>query len=417
MPGDELPMYPTPQQSAYIVGSSSPHTAHRHAAHARSHENMRQAPPPMPKTQYVPVQTQPALNTTPYGTQGYQETFSQPVHTMQQQFHQHQKYDSPSAMPQQNTVRQGQYYQGQIQAPSGQVQPVYYQPALAPASYQPQVVRSSQDGHPYQVQEHRKAESSGISTDQASAKQQQKAHYVPQQYANRLSNNLHKRPLPPQPLQGNHTNSSTESFHLPHAQGESSKVKESAKSMSSKQKLENELHAVFSTVDVNKSGKISAYELSRALTNFDNTRFQESTVNLMVKLFSGNDGNSSSSQSLNFEQFVSLWKYLSAYKKLFVAADLDKSGDISFGEFQKILEQIGYKLNIDLILFLFQKFAYKNESFDARNSVIKLKFDSFIELLVYLRKLTDIFKKYDKDLSGVATISFLDFLFEISSLP
>jgi Ca2+-binding EF-hand superfamily protein len=188
--------------------------------------------------------------------------------------------------------------------------------------------------------------------------------------------------------------------------------------VSSKQKLENELKSVFNKVDTNHSGKISSKELSLALLNFDHTRFQDSTISLMIKLFSGSNSSSSGSlKSLTFEQFVSLWKYLSAYKKLFIAADSNKSGDISFGEFQKVLEQIGYKLNIDLVLHLFQKFAQKasDDGYDD-GSVGKLKFDAFIELLVYLRKLTDIFKKYDKDLSGVATINFLDFLFEVSNL-
>lgn len=181
--------------------------------------------------------------------------------------------------------------------------------------------------------------------------------------------------------------------------------------LSNKQRLENELRATFERVDTNHSGRISAQELSLALTNFDNTRFQDSTVRLMIKLFTNE-----SSSSLNFEQFVSLWKYLTAYKKLFVAADTNKLGDISFGEFQRIIEQIGYKLNVDLVLHLFQKFA--NKDYVAQETVVisKLKFDSFIELLVYLRKLTDIFKQYDKNLSGVATIDYLDFLFEISNL-
>lgn len=160
---------------------------------------------------------------------------------------------------------------------------------------------------------------------------------------------------------------------------------------------------------MNNSGRISKSELSNALLNFDHTRFQESTILLMINLFG-----SSNSKHLNFDQFVSLWKYLSAYRKLFVQADSNNSGDISFGEFQKILEQIGYKLNIDLVLHLFQKFCYKD--YETSESVGKLKFDRFIELLVYLRKLTDIFKKYDKDLSGVATINFSDFLLEMSNL-
>lgn len=156
-----------------------------------------------------------------------------------------------------------------------------------------------------------------------------------------------------------------------------------------------------------------------ALLNFDHTRFQSSTIALMINLFSSPaSGPSAPSGSLTFDQFVSLWKYLSAYKKLFLAADSNKSGDISFGELQKVIEQIGYNLNIDLVLHLFQKFSQKGMDTVPANgiSVGKLKFDAFIELLVYLRKLTDVFKKYDKDLSGVATIGFLDFLFEVSNL-
>lgn len=180
---------------------------------------------------------------------------------------------------------------------------------------------------------------------------------------------------------------------------------------SSKKKLELELRAVFDKVDTNHSGKISMRELSVALVNFDNTRFQDLTVRLMINLFTTNH-----SSSLNFDQFISLWKHLTAYKKLFVAADLNKSGDISFGELQLIIEQIGYKLNVDLVLHLFQKFANKENTPNDTQIVGKLNFDAFIELLVYLRKLTDIFKKYDKDQSGVATIEYLDFLFEVSSL-
>lgn len=190
------------------------------------------------------------------------------------------------------------------------------------------------------------------------------------------------------------------------------------KKASSKQ-LELELKAIFETVDSNRSGKISARELSSALTNFDNTRFQDSTIVLMIRLFSSSsDLSSGPLKSLNFDQFVQLWKYLSVYKKLFVLADTNRSGDISFGEFQKVLTQIGYKLNVDLVLNLFQKFANKSggTSYDNGISVGKLKFDAFIELLVYLRKLTDVFKKYDTDMSGVATISFSDFLFEVSNL-
>lgn len=135
----------------------------------------------------------------------------------------------------------------------------------------------------------------------------------------------------------------------------------------------------------------------------------------MIKVFTTPD--SDSLRSLNFDQFVQLWKHLSTYKKLFISADSDKSGDVSFGEFQKILEQMRYKLDVDLVLHLFLKYSAKTSSGELNGAIGKLKFDGFIELLVYLRKLTEIFRKYDKGLTGVATINFQEFLFEVTNLP
>lgn len=217
------------------------------------------------------------------------------------------------------------------------------------------------------------------------------ADYSNEQISPNQSSQIRKKP----PLTSGHSNDSS-----------------SDSKSESKQRLEAELRSTFERVDADRTGRISLRELSSALVNFDNTGFQDSTVQLMIKLFT----TSRSPAGLNFEQFLSLWKYLTAYRKLFVAADTNKSGDISFGEFQRILEQIGYKLNVDVVLHLFLKFVNKDDFSFTTSTVGKLKFDAFIELLMYIRKLTDIFKQYDKDLSGVATINYLDFLMEISNL-
>lgn len=173
---------------------------------------------------------------------------------------------------------------------------------------------------------------------------------------------------------------------------------------------------MFDKVDTDRLGFITAKELSAALLNFDRSPFSPTTIRLMIKLFSTSPGGETSGTQLTFDQFVLLWKYLLAYKKLFIQADQNRLGDISFGEFQKILEQIGYKLSTDLVLHLFARFSSKNGGDPYLVGVGKLKFDGFIELLVYLRKLTNVFKRYDKDFKGVATINFSDFLFEVSNL-
>lgn len=346
---NELPPQPTPQQS---YGQQDSQQSHHHNMNRKYPQQSHQIPqkvtyrpPPQQQQQQVPPQQQ------------YQQYSSSP----------HQEYFQQA--PAQNYQQSGQYapgpqYSNQQQHVPPQAAPVQqYANQQPPANYQ-----------------HRPSYTLPPPSQQQIYQQQQQQYQAP----HTSNGNYSKR------------NASKESV-------ESSKT-----TSSSKQKLESELRIVFEKVDTNRSGRISAKELSYALLNFDRTRFQDSTIRLMINLFSTSD---SSSKSLTFEQFVSLWKYLSAYKKLFIQADANKSGDISFGEFQKILEQIGYKLDIDLVLHLFQKYAMHENG-----GIGKLKFDNFIELLVYLRKLTDVFKKYDKDLSGTATISFSSFLFEVSNL-
>ena len=78
-------------------------------------------------------------------------------------------------------------------------------------------------------------------------------------------------------------------------------------------------------------------------------------------------------------------------------------------ELQQIIEQIGYKLNVDLVLHLFQKFENKEQSPYDTQIIGKLKFDAFIELLVIFAALPTSSRSMDNDQSGVATIEYLDF--------
>lgn len=422
MPVDDLPIYPTPQQAAYVVEPSS-------------HSSGRSSKPGLnviyrPQTKYPPNQ---GLNqkihynhSGSYEASNSQKNYQQSpqAHSSQQPYYQsHQpsqqqyNYHSQGTPQSQYIAQPTQYYQQQTPAPVQHAHTQHYASAPLPQTptsqaYPPPPLPQTQRHYSQELPPTHTPQEKLRVYSQDIPQPHQQTYYRQQSYEGTSPSKSHVAPQkkppptnygspnaePQQPAQSRSKDSLPEKGSYP------SKA-------SSKQKLENELRAVFEKVDINKSGKISPRELSLALLNFDHTRFRDSTIILMIKLFGGSSGKSTVS-SLNFDQFVALWKYLSAYKKLFLQADINKSGDISFGEFQKILEQIGYKLNIDLVLHLFQKFCTHEES----STVGKLKFDSFIELLVYLRKLTDIFKKYDKDLSGVATINFLDFLFEISNL-
>ncbi|CAN3373123.1 hypothetical protein DIURU_005255 [Diutina rugosa] len=434
---DELPIYPTPQQAVYGASSSSqsqpsrkkpssssskPYAPYQPSPQAlaqngypqyQQQSGYNQSPPhhkssstqnysqPPPSSSYAPPPAQASAQ--PAYSPSYQPSssrYQQPPPPQQQQRHHSQPHDHHSQAPPPQ-----QHYNHQAPPPQQshhhQPPPPREQPRHASASSAPPANPPQYSGGYNQppIQQPPVQQSPSYSQSQP---------YQPPQY---------QQPAPA-PMSKSHSSPSHGGYEAPPAPVKPHSTSDSTSSkQSQKQKLDQELRAVFDKVDTDRSGTITARELSSALLNFDRSPFNPTTIRLMIKLFSTSPGGGSGDgQSLNFDQFVSLWKYLSAYKKLFIQADQNRSGDISFGEFQKVLEQIGYKLNTDLVLHLFTRFAAKNTSDPYSVGVGKLKFDGFIELLVYLRKLTDVFKKYDKEFKGVATIDFSDFLFEVSNL-
>ena len=403
MKGDELPVYPTPKQVSYAAlaqparkSETSGLQGHRPPVQQKQRSLSSQIPQHYASLPQH-VSSGHKQGTHPQPMQQPIQTPHQPPQIIQQhpQSHPHnQGYQSraylvpapPSQQPQ-LSQQYGQFYRGPPpQAPQAQYQDYQdYQrsePHTPTAYYGPSsnAPPSNQYVKPYAGHGSRQ-QSYESQTPNASANYAGEA---------RSPNLTRKKP----PLTAN---PSKESLVEPKTE--------------SKQRLEAEIRATFDRVDTNWSGRISQRELSSALVNFDKSGFLDTALLLMIKLYS----TPGSSPGLNFEQFMSLWKFLTAYKKLFVAADAEKSGDISFGKFQMILEQIGYKLNVDVVLLLFLKFVNRDPDHDS-SAVGKLKFDAFIEASVYIRKLTDIFKQYDKDFSGVATIKYLDFLMAISNL-
>lgn len=416
---DELPVYPTPQQASYSTppqnnaprkpknqhpggGTPNPHSyGHSSQLHSRPQASSHHSQQLLQLSSY--------LQQPPHSYQGGRPYQQQPPPPQPQQYSsmpQPQYYSQGPPIPQvtsappaqyNNHYAQGNGYQQNQAEPYVNPNPQYYNSPpvghnLSSGSSKPNSsLHNSQPQYSDQYQSPSQVLASNRQGSYTSQTSNSGNNYSNEQRSPNMATQSRKKP----PMPSNHSKESV-----------------SDAKAESKQRLEVELRSTFERVDTNRSGRISVKELSSALVNFDNTGFQESTVQLMIKLFTS----SGSPAGLNFEQFVSLWKYLTAYKKLFVAADTNKSGDISFGEFQRILEQIGYKLNVDVVLHLFLKFVNKDNYHFTTSAVGKLKFDAFIELLVYIRKLTDIFKQYDKDLSGVATINYLDFLMEISNL-
>lgn len=98
----------------------------------------------------------------------------------------------------------------------------------------------------------------------------------------------------------------------------------------------------------------------------------------------------------------SLWGFLAAWRALFDRFDEDKSGHISFEEYSKALVAFGYRLSpsfVDLLYSTYDKSGHGHMSFDL-----------FVQSCIILKRMTDVFKKYDDDRDGYITLSFEEFL-------
>ncbi|KAI3401573.1 hypothetical protein diail_10174 [Diaporthe ilicicola] len=157
---------------------------------------------------------------------------------------------------------------------------------------------------------------------------------------------------------------------------------------------------LFRAVDKDGTGQLSERELSAALVNGDWTAFDPHTVRMMIRMF-----DSDRSGTIGFEEFCGLWSFLASWRTLFDRFDADRSGNIQLDEFNNALVAFRYRLSERFVELLFQ-------TYDKRNEGV-LSFDLFVQACISLKRMTDVFKKYDDDRDGYITLSFEDFLTEI----
>lgn len=157
---------------------------------------------------------------------------------------------------------------------------------------------------------------------------------------------------------------------------------------------------LFRAVDKNGTGQLSERELSAALVNGDWTAFDPHTVRMMIRMF-----DSDRSGTIGFNEFCGLWSFLASWRSLFDRFDADRSGNISLDEFSNALVAFRYRLSERFVELLFR-------TYDKRNEGV-MSFDLFVQACISLKRMTDVFKKYDDDRDGYITLSFEDFLTEI----
>ncbi|MCJ1225537.1 hypothetical protein MMC12_002186, partial [Toensbergia leucococca] len=165
----------------------------------------------------------------------------------------------------------------------------------------------------------------------------------------------------------------------------------------SKSATDASLFPLFKAVDKDGSGQLSERELGAALVNGDWTSFDLHTVKMMIRMFDSNK-----SGTIGFDEFCRLWAFLAAWRTLFDRFDEDTSGTISYSEYSKALVAFGYRLSPSFVSVLFG--TYDKSGGNA------MSFDLFVQSCIALKRMTDVFKRYDDDRDGYITMSFEEFL-------
>ncbi|KAF1975785.1 EF-hand [Bimuria novae-zelandiae CBS 107.79] len=157
------------------------------------------------------------------------------------------------------------------------------------------------------------------------------------------------------------------------------------------------LRRTFDSVDRDGNRSLTEEELRAALVNGDWTPFDPHTVRMMIRMF-----DTDRSGSINFEEFCGLWGFLTAWRKLFDKFDTDHSGSISYSEFYEAVKAFGYSLSDQFVQLFYS-------TYDRRGNN-NMSFDLFVQACISLKRMTDVFKKYDDDRDGYITLSFEEFL-------
>ena len=152
----------------------------------------------------------------------------------------------------------------------------------------------------------------------------------------------------------------------------------------------------FQAVDQDRSGHINAMELQRALVNGNMSQFSEETCKLMIEMFDADR-----SGTIDLREFGLLFDYINQWRNTFTGFDRDRSGSIDEQELGQAMTQLGFRFSPAFISGLAARA-------DPRSR--RMSLDRFITTMVQLKKLTERFRRRDREGRGMATIAYEDFL-------
>ncbi|KAJ7261334.1 hypothetical protein B0H12DRAFT_1273478 [Mycena haematopus] len=164
-----------------------------------------------------------------------------------------------------------------------------------------------------------------------------------------------------------------------------------------------QLYQYFSAVDQDRSGSISVPELQSALVNGNWTRFDLDTVKMLMGIF-----DTDRSGTIDFKEFVGLWKYISDWQNVFRHFDRDGSGSIEGRELAEAMKSFGYNLSPAILTLVEQKYASAPSA--GYGPPPGITFDRFVRACVVVKTLTESFQRADTDRDGWVQLSYEQFM-------
>ncbi len=112
--------------------------------------------------------------------------------------------------------------------------------------------------------------------------------------------------------------------------------------------------------------------------------------------------------TIGFNEFCSLWKYVSDWKRVFDSFDRDRSGTIDMRELQTALVQFGYNLS--------PGFYPMVARIMDRSGTGNMCFDDFVRLSILLQMITNEFRKIDVQRQGWVSVGYEQYLVSVLSI-
>jgi len=118
-----------------------------------------------------------------------------------------------------------------------------------------------------------------------------------------------------------------------------------------------------------------------------------------------------------FNEFAGLWKYIKEWQSVYNHFDRDHSGNIDGLELQDAMTRFGFPLSPNLILLVARKYASAQTTAPSMpgdiNSTLRnltVTFDRFIRACVFVKQLSEAFRRIDTDQDGWIQINYDQFM-------